>query len=61
MNKLATIIEKEDENGNLLIYELLMHQKKLLHDQIDIMMKSKKKYAKNIFRYRKIMNHKSSK
>ena len=56
MNKLATIIEKEEENGNLLICELLMHQKKLLHDQIDIMMKSKKKYAKNIFRYRRIMN-----
>ena len=28
-----------------------MHQKKLLHDQIDTIMKAKKKYAKNIFRY----------
>jgi hypothetical protein len=34
----------------------LMHQKKILHEQIDTIMRAKKKYAKNIFRYRKIMN-----
>lgn len=55
MSKLAEIIEKE-EDGNFLIYELLMHQKKVLHDQIDTIMRAKKKYAKNIYRYRKIMN-----
>lgn len=56
MSKLATIIEKEEEEGNILIYELLMHEKKVLHEQIDTLMKAKKKYAKNIFRYRKIIN-----
>jgi ParB family transcriptional regulator, chromosome partitioning protein len=62
MTKLAEVIEKErqeegDEGGgNFLIYELLMHQKKILHEQIDTIMRAKKKYAKNIFRYRKIMN-----
>jgi ParB family transcriptional regulator, chromosome partitioning protein len=57
MSKLATVIEKEKEDGNFIVYELLMHQKKLLHDQIDTIMRAKKKYAKNIFRYRKIMNN----
>ncbi len=57
MSKLATIIEKEEEEeGNFLVYELLMHQKKVLHDQIDTIMRAKKKYAKNIFRYRKTLN-----
>lgn len=61
MTKLAEVIEKErqegdDGDGNFLIYELLMHQKKILHEQIDTIMRAKKKYAKNIFRYRKIMN-----
>jgi hypothetical protein len=52
LNKLATAIKKGKEDGNFLIYELLMHQKKLLPDQIDSLMGAKKKYAKNIFRYR---------
>ena len=55
ISKLEDIVEKEKEDGNFLIDELLMHQRKLLHDQIDTIMKAKKKYAKNIFRYRKIM------
>ena len=57
MSKLAEIVEKEgeEEDGDFLIYELLMHQKKLLHEQIDTILRAKKKYARNIFRYRKIM------
>ena len=45
----------KNSKSSLLIKELLMYQKKQLHDQIDILMKAKKKYAKNIFRYQLIM------
>jgi len=55
MNRIATILEEEQE-GSPLIYEQLLHQKNVLHNQIDLLIKSKKKYAKQIFRYRKIMN-----
>jgi ParB family chromosome partitioning protein len=69
MSKIAAAIEEEAEeeenNGNLtanedkkeniFINELLMHHKRLLHDQIDNLMKAKKKYAKNIFRYRMML------
>ena len=48
MSKIAVAIEDEEEN--ILIYELLMHHKRVLHDQIDNLMKAKRKYAKNIFR-----------
>jgi ParB family transcriptional regulator, chromosome partitioning protein len=55
MNRLGTIIE--DEEDNWLIYEFLMYQKKILHNQIDIIMKAKRKYSRQIFRYRKILEH----
>jgi hypothetical protein len=67
MSKIAAAIEEEEEgdndgvkgNGdkkdNIFINELLMYHKRLLHDQIDNLMKSKKKYAKNIFRYRMML------
>jgi ParB family chromosome partitioning protein len=58
MSKIATSIEDE-EDGNILIYELLMHHKRMLHDQIDNIMKAKRKYAKNIFRYRRILEKRS--
>jgi ParB family chromosome partitioning protein len=54
MNKIAASIEDEEEN--ILIYELLMHHKNIVHNQIDNIMKAKRKYAKNIFRYRKMIN-----
>ena len=38
MSKIAGAIE--DEEGNTLVYELLMHHKRLLHDQIDNILKS---------------------
>ncbi|HEY6535165.1 MAG TPA: ParB/RepB/Spo0J family partition protein [Candidatus Nitrosocosmicus sp.] len=44
-----------NSKSNWLIKELLMYQKKQLHDQIDILLKAKKKYVKNIVRYRQIM------
>ena len=61
MSKIAAAIEDEEDNedgdrkNNIFINELLMHHKRLLHDQIDNLMKSKKKYAKNIFRYRMML------
>jgi ParB family chromosome partitioning protein len=38
MSKIAGAIE--DEERNILVYELLMHHKRLLHDQIDNILKS---------------------
>ncbi len=55
MNKIVTIMEDEKDR-NPLIYEQLLYQKNALNNQIDILIKSKRKYAKQIFRYRKIMN-----
>ncbi|MGN6560620.1 MAG: ParB/RepB/Spo0J family partition protein, partial [Candidatus Nitrosocosmicus sp.] len=68
MSKIAAAIEEEEEEGdnnditnddhqnyNIFINELLMYHKRLLHDQIDNLMKAKKKYAKNIFRYRMML------
>jgi ParB family chromosome partitioning protein len=55
MNRIVTIMEEDKENT--LIYEQLLYQKNVLHNQIDLLLKSKKKYAKQIFRYRKIMNN----
>ncbi|PWU81081.1 MAG: hypothetical protein DLM72_08880 [Candidatus Nitrosopolaris wilkensis] len=48
MNRLGAILEDEEENW--LIYEFLMQQKRMLHSQIDIIMKAKSKYVKQIFR-----------
>jgi ParB family chromosome partitioning protein len=55
MNRLGAIIEDEEENW--LVYEFLMQQKRMLNNQIDIMMNAKKKYARQIFRYRKALNN----
>jgi ParB family transcriptional regulator, chromosome partitioning protein len=55
MNRLGAIIEDEEENW--LVYEFLMQQKRMLNNQIDIIMNAKKKYARQIFRYRKILNN----
>jgi ParB family chromosome partitioning protein len=57
MNRLAAILEdEEEEKENWLTYEFLMQQKRMLNSQIDIIMKAKRKYARQIFRYRKILN-----
>jgi ParB family chromosome partitioning protein len=53
MTRMGDIMEEED---NFLIHELLMHHTKILHSQIDNLIKAKRKYAKNIYRYRKILN-----
>ena len=45
-----------NKDGNFLIQELIRHHSKCLHNQIDNLLKSKKKYAKNIVRYRKILD-----
>lgn len=42
LNKLGSIIQQNDENG--LIYEILMQHKNMLHSQIDLLIKHKKKY-----------------
>lgn len=66
MSKIAAVIEDEEgtydnDNGsgekhegemnNIFVNELLMYHKRLLHEQIDNLMRAKKKYSKNIYRY----------
>jgi ParB family chromosome partitioning protein len=51
----GNIIDNGNEKNNIFINELLMYHKRVLHDQIDNLMKAKKKYAKNIFRYRMML------
>jgi ParB family transcriptional regulator, chromosome partitioning protein len=41
MNKLGSIIE--DTEDNWIIYEILMHHKNMLHEQIDLLLKEKNK------------------
>jgi ParB family transcriptional regulator, chromosome partitioning protein len=43
LNKLASIIQENDEK-NWLIYEILMQHKNMLHSQIDLLIKHKKKH-----------------
>ena len=42
LNKLASIIQENDENW--LVYETLMQHKNMVHDQINLLIKHKKKY-----------------
>jgi hypothetical protein len=53
MRRLAEITEEEE---NYMIKELIMYNTKTIHELIDITLKEKKKYAKRVFRYRKILN-----
>jgi ParB family chromosome partitioning protein len=54
LNKIVTIMNEEDEE-DVLIRELLLHQRNVLHQQIGILLKCKKKYEKRILRYRNVM------
>jgi hypothetical protein len=48
------VIHKNNED--FLIRELLLYHSKCLHKQIDDLLMAKKKYAKNIFKYQKMLN-----
>ena len=48
MNKLASVIEDVD---NWTVYEMLLQHKNMLHNQIDILLKEKKKILKNYYIY----------
>ncbi len=54
LNKIVTIMDEENKD-NILIQELLLHQRNVLHNQIGILLKCKKKYEKKILRYRNIV------
>jgi len=54
LNKIVTIMDEEDEE-DILIQELLLHQRNVLHNQIGILLKCKKKYEKKILRYRNVI------
>ena len=51
LNKIAIIMNEENKK-DLIIQELLLYQRNILHNQIDILIKSKKKYQRGILRYR---------
>jgi ParB family chromosome partitioning protein len=53
LNKIATIMEEEKEK-NIFIHELLLYQRNILNDQIDVLIKSKSKYLR-MLRYRNIV------
>lgn len=52
-NRISEIMEEEE---NFLIKELLSHNARIIHNQIDMLLADKKKYAKRVFRYRKILH-----
>lgn len=52
LNRIATIMEDDKEEKNVFIHELLLHQRNILNDQIDVLIKSKRKYKNKILRYR---------
>ena len=54
LNKIVTIMDEEDKE-DMLIQELLLHQRNVLHNQIGILLKCKKKYEKRILRYRNVI------
>ena len=54
LNKIVTIMDEEDKE-NMLIQELLLYQRNVLHQQIGILLKCKKKYEKRILRYRNVI------
>lgn len=54
LKRLAETIEEENED-NIFIREFLLYQTKALHDQIDCILRAKKKYAKNIYKFRKML------
>jgi ParB family transcriptional regulator, chromosome partitioning protein len=53
LNKIAAIKEEEKEK-NIFIHELLLYQRNILNDQIDVLIKSKSKYLR-MLRYRNIV------
>lgn len=74
MSKIAAVIEDEEgtydnDNGsgekhegemnNIFVNELLMYHKRLLHEQIDNLMRAKKKYSKNVYLFRKMESSKA--
>ena len=54
LNKIVTIMDEENKD-NMLIQELLLYQRNVLHNQIGILLKCKKKYEKRILRYRNLI------
>lgn len=55
-NRIVSIMNEENEN-NFLTRELLLHQRNALHNQIDILIKSKKKYKRKILLHEGRLNH----
>ncbi|MGD9671849.1 MAG: ParB/RepB/Spo0J family partition protein [Candidatus Nitrosocosmicus sp.] len=53
LNRLAEIREEEE---NFLIKESISQNTRAIHSQIDNLLKQKKKYAKGVFQYRRLLN-----
>ncbi len=56
LNRIATIMEEERDEKNIFVHELLLHQRNVLNDQIDVLIKAKRKYKSKILRYRNNIN-----
>jgi ParB family chromosome partitioning protein len=56
LNRIATIIEEERDEKNIFVHELLLYQRNVLNDQIDVLIKAKRKYKSKILRYRNSIN-----
>jgi ParB family chromosome partitioning protein len=71
MSQIASFIEEEEEEygrlegqiqkdkvlSNIFVKELLMHQKILLHQQIDNIIRAKRKYEKNFYLFQKMLHN----
>lgn len=54
LNKIMTLMDEENKD-NILIQELLLYQRNMLHNQIGILLKCKNNYEKSILRYRNLI------
>ncbi|HKU83818.1 MAG TPA: hypothetical protein VJP58_07230 [Candidatus Nitrosocosmicus sp.] len=54
LNKIMTLMDEENKD-NILIQELLLYQRNMLHNQIGILLKCKNNYEKRILRYRNLI------
>jgi ParB family chromosome partitioning protein len=59
LNRISDMLDDSDDDNedkeNFLISEMLSFNARVLRDQIDYVLRTKKKYAKNIFKYHRLM------
>lgn len=58
LNRISDIMNDDEYEDNLLINEMLLQNARVIRDQIDYVLRAKKKYAKNVFKYHRLMTKK---